>query len=202
MNRIGLQKSGPRTAKRGMAIAILLGTVTSTFIGAIAAQAVRLRDGHVYFEAIPRLTYAAVSRDSIADRNAKYYFELSIPPDAGEALQQIDITQQNGRTVTGTVEFDLGDSRAFEGQRRDRGPELTIGRHDLNPETHTTTVIFDPPVAPGTDFTLQLTAKRNPRQAGIYLFGVTVYPVGDSPYGQFLGFSRFHIYERHYFPEL
>ncbi|NEQ98391.1 MAG: DUF2808 domain-containing protein [Cyanothece sp. SIO2G6] len=161
----------------------------------IAAQAVRLSDGKIYFEAMPRLTDATITRQSVSDRNAKYYFELSLPADAGESLQRLEITQQNGDLFTREVEFERERSLAFVGQRRSRGEELTISATLFDQDTHTTTVIFDPPITPGTDFTLRLRAERNPRQAGVYLFGVTAYPSGNGVQGQFLGFGRFHIYE-------
>ena len=159
------------------------------------AQAVRLADGTVFFEQVPRLVDASITRQSVSDSNVGYYFDLSIPNDSGEALERIDITQQDGDVFTRTVDFELDESEAFVGRRRDRDQPLPLGTVEVDEETHTVSVTFDPPVPPGTDLTLRLEAERNPRRSGVYLFGVTAYPEGTPSHGQFLGFGRFHIYD-------
>jgi hypothetical protein len=35
--------------------------------------------------------------------------------------------------------------------------------------------------------------KHNPIGGGVYLFGVTAYPMGDHSSGMFLGYGRFHL---------
>ncbi|MGB3138815.1 MAG: DUF2808 domain-containing protein [Nodosilinea sp.] len=42
--------------------------------------------------------------------------------------------------------------------------------------------------------TVTLQTPRNP-WGGVYLFGVTGYPAGDSGVGQPLGYGRIHIYD-------
>jgi len=54
-------------------------------------------------------------------------------------------------------------------------------------------VTFDPPVTPGKR-SIGLRPVRNLRFSGVYLFGVTAYPVGEKSHGQFLGFGRLHFY--------
>ena len=158
-------------------------------------QAVRLADGTVFFEQVPRLVDASITRQSVSDSNVGYYFDLSIPNDSGEALGRIDITQQDGDLFTRTVDFELDESEAFVGRRRDRDQSLPLGTVEVDEDSHTVSVTFDPPVPPGTDLTLRLEAERNPRRSGVYLFGVTAYPEGTPSHGQFLGFGRFHIYD-------
>lgn len=175
-------------------------TIATAALGAIAlsatTQAVQLADGTVYFENPPRLVDSSILEHSVANSNVKYYFHLRVPDDAGEALQQVEIVQQNGELFTREVAFEPEESIAYTGLRpRRRGDDLPLGTTLFNEETRTVTLIFDPPVPPGTDVTVRLNAERNPRRAGIYLFGVTAYPEGDIAYGQFLGFGRFHIYD-------
>lgn len=160
-----------------------------------AAHAIRLADGTVFFEEVPRLVNASITQQSVSNSNVGYYFDLSIPRDAGEALERIDIAQQNADLFTREVSFDLEDSQAFVGRRRDRQQPLSLGTVEVDDDTHTVSVTFDPPVPAGTDLTLRLEAKRNPRRSGVYLFGVTAYPEGTPSQGQFLGFGRFHIYD-------
>jgi hypothetical protein len=81
-----------------------------------------------------------------------------------------------------------------------RGEALTLGNVTADEENQTVSVTFDPPVPPGTVVTLGLKAERNPRSGGVYLFGVTAFPPGESAYGQFLGYGRFNFYESDPFP--
>ncbi|NET10625.1 MAG: DUF2808 domain-containing protein [Symploca sp. SIO2B6] len=165
----------------------------------VPIQAIQLADGTVYFAVPPRLVDASITRQSVADSNVAYYFDLAIPNDAGESLQQIEITQRDADLFTREVDFELDKSQAFVGRRRDRHQELGIGTTTYNEDTHTVTVTLDPPVLPGTELTLRLKANRNPRRSGVYLFGVTAYPEGAIAHGQFLGFGRFHIYDNDHY---
>ena len=181
----------------------LVGTVALAGLGIVltgpginrVAHAVRLADGTVFFEQVPRLVDASITRQSVSDSNVGYYFDLSIPSDAGEALERIDITQQDGDLFTREVDFELDESQAFVGRRRDRAEPLSIGSVAVDEDTHTVSVTFDPPIPAGTDLTLRLEAEKNPRRSGVYLFGVTAYPEGTPSHGQFLGFGRFNIFD-------
>ena len=176
----------------GIAAIIAAGTIA---VSSATTQAVQLSDGTVFFERVPRLLNASLTKKSVAVGYVRYYFDLSVPSDAGEPLQRIDIAQREGRVFTQEVDFDLEDSQAFIGRRRDRGEELNISNVSLDEETRTVSVMFDPPIPPGTDLTVRLRARRNPRRSGVYLFGVTAYPQGEQAHGQFLGFGRFHIFD-------
>jgi hypothetical protein len=123
-----------------------------------------------------------------------------VPQNAGEPLGRIEIAQQDASNFARNVEFELEDSRAFVGTRGDRGEALTLGNVTADEENQTVSVTFDPPVPPGTVVTLGLRAERNPRSGGVYLFGVTAFPPGESAYGQFLGYGRFNFYESDPFP--
>jgi hypothetical protein len=57
------------------------------------------------------------------------------------------------------------------------------------------TIAFDPPIAPGQTVTVSLQAHRNPQQGGVYLFGVTAFPMGERNSGLFLGCGRVNIFD-------
>ena len=155
-----------------------------------SSEAVQLRDGKVYFIHPPSLVSAATTERQTSSSSAFYYFTLSVPEDAGEPLQQVEIAQRDGSTQARLIQFNAEDSRAFIGTRRDHGDQLNLSKNRYDRDAQTLSIVFDPPVPPGTTVTLELQPKRNPRRDGIYLFGVTAYPSGTDPSGQFLGYGR------------
>jgi hypothetical protein len=164
-------------------------------VGTQVAHAVQLADGTTHFESPPRLIDSAIREQSVADNNVKYFFLLSVPDNAGESLERVEIVQENGTVFTREIDFEPEESIAYIGHRRRVGEQVSISHSEFDDETNTIALTFDPPIPPGTDLTIRLNAERNPRRSGIYLLGVTVYPEGDIPQGQFLGFGRFHIYD-------
>lgn len=159
------------------------------------SQAVEV-NGQVYFERPPLLTDTATTRYTAAVWNPTYYFTLTLPEEAGEPLGQVAFQQKDSSTAIRLVEYEVEETRAFVGTRDDRGEELAVAETDFDRDTQTVTVTFAEPVPPGTTVTIGLKAERNPRLAGVYLFGVTAYPAGEPAYGQFLGYGRLHIYDR------
>jgi hypothetical protein len=154
------------------------------------APAVQLQDGRTYFTSPPQLqNFVTTERRTLA--NASYYLTLTLPENAGEPLQKVTITQKDGSTRSRQVRFE--NSQAFEGTRRDRGADLPVAATNFDVDTQTVEVVFDPPVTPGKTVTIELEPDRNPRRDGVYLFGVTAFPPGDSAYGQFLGYGRLHF---------
>jgi len=174
----------------GLAIVAASSSVLLQSSLTLSSQAVQLRDGKVYFVHPPSLISAATTERQTSSSGASYYFTLSVPEDAGEPLQQVEIAQRDGSTQARLIQFDAEASRAFIGTRRDRGDELNLGENRFDRDAQTLSIVFDPPVPPGTTVTLELQPKRNPRRDGIYLFGVTAYPSGSDAYGQFLGYGR------------
>lgn len=176
-----------------VSIALTLGTLALTAgIGVTVdlAQAIQLRDGTVYFVQPPDLVEATTTFKSVNVWGATYYFTINLPENAGEPLQRVTITQREG---TDNIRFDLEDSRAFVGTRSNKGARLTLSSVTRDPEK-TVSVVFAPPVTPGQTITIGLRPVYNPRFSGVYLFGVTAFPVGEKSHGQFLGFGRFHFY--------
>ncbi|HEY9623045.1 MAG TPA: DUF2808 domain-containing protein [Crinalium sp.] len=158
------------------------------------AQAVQLSDGKVYFVQPPRLLAASTTRTQTSQSGSTYYFTLSVPETAGEPLQRIAIAQQNGGNSFRNVEYELDNTRAFVGTRGDRGAAIPVRETTYDSETETVSVVFDQPVPPGTTVTIGLRPDRNPDLDGLYLFGVTAFPAGESAYGQFLGYGRLEFY--------
>jgi hypothetical protein len=154
------------------------------------AQAVRLSDGKVYFVQPPSLVGASATQIQTTVSGSIYYFTLTVPANAGEPLGQVAIAERDSGTAVRDISYRLDRTQAFSGSRHDRGSELPVKQTTFDPQTQTTTVVFDPPVSPGTTVTIALRPHRNPIMDGWYLFGVTAYPAGDNPYGQFLGYGR------------
>ncbi|MEB3210224.1 MAG: DUF2808 domain-containing protein [Leptolyngbyaceae bacterium] len=157
----------------------------------VVAEGVQLADGKVYFERPPSLVNATATVHRLGATNARYYFDLNVPVDAGEPLQRVTIAQEGGNSFVRQVEFDDDEAQAFLGSRRRRGEEVAIASSVWNEDTQTVTIEFATPIAPGTDVTIRLEPERNPELTGIYLFGVTAFPAGDNSQGQFLGYGRF-----------
>ncbi|WP_341531105.1 DUF2808 domain-containing protein [Nostoc sp. UHCC 0302] len=161
-------------------------------------QAVQLRDGTVYFVQPPSLVSATTTYKGVNVWGATYYFTISLPENAGEPLQRVTITQREGAE---NIRYDLDNTRAFVGTSARKGSQLTLGAVTRTRETRTVSVNFDPPVTPGQTVTIALRPVKNPSFSGVYLLGVTAFPVGEKSHGQFLGFGRFQFYgnERNWF---
>ena len=156
-----------------------------------ATQAVKLKDGTVYFVQPPDLINATTTFDNVNMWGATYYFTINVPESAGEPLGRVAITQQEGGD---NIRYDLKDTRAFEGTRDRKGTKLSLGEVTRDRETRTVIVPFNPPVTPGKTITIGLRPVKNPMSSGVYLLGVKAYPVGEKSYGQFIGFGRLHFY--------
>jgi hypothetical protein len=148
------------------------------------------------FEAPPQLTDTAATFNSVRVWGAKYYFSLVLPEDAGEPLKIIEIEQL---PAPDKIEYELDETFAFVGTRSNRGESLSLNEVELNEETNTISITFDPPIQPGTAFTIGLEPLRNPAFGGTYLFRVRVLPAGNLPCGLDLGVGRLQFYENHDF---
>ncbi|WP_421657683.1 DUF2808 domain-containing protein [Leptothermofonsia sp. ETS-13] len=156
------------------------------------AGAIELADGTTYFLNPPRLLSAFSSQDGTYIWGATYYFTLNLPENAGRPLQKIAIVQEGG---LGRPLFDADNTRAFEGTRNRPGTNLPIKQVEFNPDFPALTVEFEQPILPGTTVTIRLYPVRNPGIAGTYLYGVTAFPTGERPYGQYLGVGQIRIYD-------
>lgn len=180
-------------AVAALAIALPTGLTLSS---PLAATAVQLADGTVYFEQPPRLIDYGTTRTTTFAPNPTYYFTLTLPPNAGEPLQRVTIEQRDSSTFARRVDYRLSDTHAFLGTRSRRGDRLPLGSVTYDRDTQTLAVMFDPPLPPGTTATLALRPRRNPQLDGTYLFRVVAFPPqpdNGSAHGQFLGFGRLHF---------
>ncbi len=156
------------------------------------ALAVTLSDGTVNFMGVPRLEGASTTFNQTYAWGATYYFTIVVPEDAGEPLQRIAIAQHEG---SDDIEFDLKESRAYEGKRRNRESEIPLLAATPQNNRRILEISFNPPVSPGKTVTIALKPIQNPRYGGVYLFGVTAFPAGEKARSYFLGFGRLHFYE-------
>ncbi len=170
--------------------------ITAGLLGAsLPAKAVQLSDGSTAFVQPPRLEGASVSQNSAYFFSARYYFTLTFPSNAGEPLQAIAIAPEPNVDYAW---FEPKNTEAYEGTPRHAEARLSIQNVTIDPKTRVITVTFDPPVAPGRVITIELYANRNPDVGGVYLYGVTAFPAGAQPRGQFLGYGRINIYDNRF----
>ncbi|NEP86539.1 MAG: DUF2808 domain-containing protein [Okeania sp. SIO2C2] len=154
--------------------------------------AIQTKDGTVYFAQPPRLVKAVTTRSETYVWSATYYFTLSLLPDARVPLERVTITKTEG---SGNIRYNPKKIIAFEGTHRQKGQQLAVEEVAVVRETNTVSVTFNPPVPPGKTFTIGLRPVRTPKYGGIYLFGVTAFPVGEKSSGHFLGYGRLHFYD-------
>jgi hypothetical protein len=141
-----------------------------------------------FFDHSPMLT-RAVSSQNGANLPSTYKFTLTVPPDAGQSLKSVTITQAKNAE---TIKFDLRNSRAYIGRQLTPNSEVPLismsGGQPAN--SGETAIAFAQPALPGNTVTIALAVQKNPVGRGVYLFGVTAYPEGENGLGQFLGYGR------------
>jgi hypothetical protein len=93
------------------------------------------------------------------------------------------------------IRFRLDDTVAFEGTPDSKGQKLQLKDINSDRNTRTISLTFESPVPPGKTVTIGLKPSQNPAFSGVYLFGVTVYPSGEKPREQFLGYGRLQFYD-------
>ncbi|PSB30769.1 DUF2808 domain-containing protein [Stenomitos frigidus] len=167
---------------------------TTAGIG-LSAQAVQLADGRTYFVQPPRFEGATATQKTAYFWGSTYYFTLTVPENAGESLQKVMIAPEDGPD---RARFDVSQTEVVA-KTHDRESKLPLRDVTQDPKTRAITVTFDQPVAPGSVVRIGLYATRNPDVGGVYLYGVTAYPTGEQPYGQFLGYGRIQITDRDFF---
>lgn len=169
--------------------------LTTTCGVGLSAQAVQLANGKTYFVQPPRFEGATATQKTAYFWGSTYYFTLTVPENAGESLQKVMIAPEDGPD---RARFDIRQTEAVA-KTSDREARLLLKEVTQDPQTRAITVTFDSPVAPGSTVRIGLYATRNPDVGGVYLYGVTAYPTGEQPYGQFLGYGRIQITDREFF---
>ena len=155
------------------------------------SRAFKLTNGQTFFERSPRLIKAGAS-ETAAGASSSYQFTLEVPKDAGEALQAVKITQKPNLE---RIDFEHQLTRAHLGDLFADAPSLfvtSIGGREAT-DSHEVLVMFERPVEPGNKVTISLKARNNPQFGGVYLFGLTAFPVGESSSGLYLGAARLNF---------
>ena len=164
---------------------------SAIIVDSTMAQEINTEINAAYFSHAPRLLGAATTFSSVRARGAKYYFNIELPQDAGNNLQQVAIAQRQGQE---TIDFKLEETVAYIGTNRQKKERIAIADVRQNKDTGEITVFFAQAIDPGTIFTVGLKPKRNPFYGGVYLFGVRAYPQGNNPTSLYLGAGRLHFY--------
>ncbi|MBL1209742.1 DUF2808 domain-containing protein [Geminocystis sp. GBBB08] len=144
-----------------------------------------------FFTGQPPVFVGVHTPDStIAWPNAHYYFTFTLPPNAGESIGQVTIQQQQSPEM---IALNVANTYAFIGTQGNKGQGLTTQASSLSQGTGVN-VIFNPPVPPGTTFTVRLEAFRNPGLDTTYLYNVTVFPSGSNPTAFPIGVGQLSFY--------
>jgi hypothetical protein len=155
-----------------------------------SAYAQQLNDS-TFFTGQPPLFVGAQTPDSTVNwPNAHYYFTFHLPNNSVESLGKVTIQQQENVSI---IPLDSASTYAFIGTQGNVSKPLAI-QTTQDPQTQAVTVVFNPPVPPGTTFTIRLEAQRNPPNEGTYLYSVTTFPAGNNPTGLPMGVGRLSFY--------
>lgn len=167
---------------------VMLGTLLSGFLFSMPATAENLGNKQVTVDSSPQLIRAAVATYPGVNALAQYQFTVRVPENARKPLEAVKITQKENLEQ---IRFNLSQSDAFAGSRFAGGPAVSIARIGGSEasDTNEITVAFDPPIQPGSTVTISLRGTR-PTWGGIYLFGVTAFPIGENSLGSYLGVGR------------
>ncbi|WP_071591321.1 DUF2808 domain-containing protein [Xenococcus sp. PCC 7305] len=145
----------------------------------------------VAFRKAPRLVDIYTTFNTVRMRSATYYFDVTIPEDAGAPLHKVAIELRQGQEE---IYYKLEKTVAYLGDHRRKGDKLALETVSIDESTGIITVEFTEPLPPDTTFTIGLKPRRNPDYDGIYVFGVTVFPQGENPYGLYLGSRSLTFY--------
>ncbi len=169
---------------------------TALVLGGLATgqgAAVQFADGTVAFEVPPRLSAFWATRNRASDRHSTYYFTLTLPTDAGEPMETIEITLTEGRA--NRLRYHLDDTTLFSGEPSDRGDLLPLTTATYDDDAQVMTIVLAEPALPGQQVTLAVHPVRNPRWEGVYLFDVVVAPAGELNRPHRAGTARLQIYD-------
>lgn len=181
---------------RGVALAgaglLILGSPWG-FLAPAPAPAIQYSDGTVGFSYPPRLTESYATRNLVSASSVTYYLTFDFPEAAVEALDRVVIRLNEGYDPIFRYRLEATEAFANTPEGRVR---LPLGELTQDQDARELTISFDPPAEPGAPITLALRPVRNPRFGGVYLFGATAYPVGETVESTFMGYARLSFYER------
>ena len=157
----------------------------------VPVLALETKSDRTFFRKSPRLLDVITTFRGARIGFPTYYYTIELPDQSGEPLKTIVIRQRQGFE---SIDYYPDKTIAFQGTPDHRGNPLALQDSQWDKQTETMTITLDPPVSPGTVFTVGLKPIRNPEYGGIYLFGVTVFPPGDNPLHLYLGSGRLDFY--------
>ncbi|HAC66116.1 MAG TPA: hypothetical protein DCF68_21930 [Cyanothece sp. UBA12306] len=173
----------------------LLGSLIFLTVLVSPAIARELGSGLTVFDKSPLLTNMVTTLSSIRVAGAKYYLTIKLGENVGEPLEKLTLQQSNGSEI---VSYYLEQTVAFEGTPVNRGRSLSISETKQNLDNNKISIILDPPINPGTTFTVEFKPKRNPEKPGVYRFTISAYPAGEKPQGLYIGMGRLRFYHHGY----
>lgn len=145
----------------------------------------RLPNNRIVFDRPPEIIEATVLPTATAG-DGQFQIVINLPYNAGEPMEALVV---HPRDTSMCFPFDPYGSEAYLGKPESVMAEIplaSVGGMMMSPGE--VLVVFSEPIEPGNQVTVRLQPKHPP-VPGIYEFGVTVYPSGDNPVGQFLGYE-------------
>ena len=156
------------------------------------AQTLPFPENSTFFTGQPPTLVTAETPDSrINWPNAHYYFTFDLPKNSVQSLGKVTIQPQPN---VQTIQFNLANTTAFQGTQNRQGQAFTL-KASQDPKTQAIAITFDPPIPPGTTFSIRLEANQNPSVQGTYLFSVKTFPAGTNPIGFDMGVGRLSFYQ-------
>ncbi len=150
----------------------------------------QLVSGETFFNVPPLLVESATTYNAVSVPAARYYFTISLPAGATEPLAQIIFQRQ---ASPDPIQFEPENTTAFIGTQQNQGTALVV-KSTWEESTGKLDVRFDPPISPGTTFSVRLAPEQNPDVPGVYQFRVFALPAGLKSKAMDLGVARFHFY--------
>jgi hypothetical protein len=156
------------------------------------AQTLPFPENSTFFTGQPPSLVTAETPDSrINWPDAHYYFTFDLPKNSVQSLGKVTIQPQPN---VQTIQFNLANTTAFQGTQNSQGKAFTL-KASQDPKTQAIAITFDPPIPPGTAFSIRLEANQNPSVTGTYLFSVKTFPAGPNPIGFDMGVGRLSFYQ-------
>ncbi|WP_052049726.1 DUF2808 domain-containing protein [Leptolyngbya sp. KIOST-1] len=189
-----MPKSPPSRFTGSVLVSAVLALGTAGGLSApLPAAAIQYSDGTVGFSYPLRLSESYATRSLVSEGNVTYYLTFDFPAAAAEPLDRVVVRLNEG--FDSIFRYRLDATEAFA-NTPDGRVLLPLGEVSEDRDNRAITIAFDPPVEPGVPVTLALRPVRNPRFGGVYLFGASAYPVGDTVEPTFMGYARLSFYER------
>lgn len=138
----------------------------------------------------PQLLEAHATFNYVRSELARYYFTFNLPENADQSLEKVTL---QGIESPEYINFEVQQTRAFIGTQDNSGQELVLKEVLEDKSNKTFSLTFEPPIPPGTIFTVSLKPRQNPAWSGFYLIKIMAFPVGQGATGLNLGTVQLHL---------